>query len=219
MKTFKAVTLIACLLMLVVSCDKGDKVRKYTEKESPPPTRTHPPMTKTETPAPGDVNAPGADASAAHAHFFWKTPEGWDEEKKSSGFRLASFTVKSPGSTGQAVCTIIPLQGEAGGLKANVTRWLGQIVTDMGPTDARVDELLKAQQKFLTHGQFPAVLIDLTAVTPNPTDKSILATVVTVNGNSVFIKMTGEKSILTENKEKFRDLCQSFTAASATPQK
>jgi hypothetical protein len=217
MKKFKAVTLIACFLMLVVSCDKGDKVRKYTEKESPAPTptRTHPPMAKTETPAPGADNAPGADAAAAHAHFQWKTPDGWEEGEKTSGFRLASFTVKAPGSTGQAVCTIIPLQGEAGGLKANVTRWLGQIVTDMGPTDARIDELLDAQQKFLAGGRLPAVFVDLTTVTPNPTDKSILATVVTVSGNSVFIKMTGEKSILTANKEKFRDLCQSFTSASA----
>lgn len=215
MKRFKIIALFTCILMLFVSCDKGGKVRKYKEKESPAPTRTraHPPMAKTETPAPGTVNAPGADA--AHAHFQWKTPDGWGEEKKSSGFRLASFTVTSPGSTGLAVCTIIPLQGEAGGLKANVSRWLGQVVSGVGPADSRVDELLKAQEKFLAGDKFPAVFFDLTSVTPDPTDKSILATVVTVGGNSVFIKMTGEKSILTANKEKFKTLCKSFTSASA----
>ncbi len=213
MKKFKALIPIACLLLVAVSCDKGGKVRKYKEKETPAPTRAHSPMAKTEAPAPGTVTAPGADA--APAHFQWKAPDGWAEGKKSSGFRLASFTVTSPGSTGQAVCTIIPLQGEAGGLKANVARWLGQIVSGAGPGDARVDELLKAQEKFLAGGRFPAVFIDLTTATPNPTDKSILVTVVTVEGNSVFIKMTGEKSILTANKEKFKALCKSFTSASA----
>ena len=215
----KIVTLITCLLMMVVSCDKGGKVRKYKEKESPVPsgTHAHSPMAKTGSPAPGTVNAPGVDA--VHAHFQWKKPDGWGEGEKTSGFRLASFTVKSSGSTGQAICTIIPLQGEAGGLKANVTRWLGQIASGAGPTDARVDQLLEKQEKFLTRGGFPAVLIDLTPVTPNPTDKSILSTVITVNGNSVFIKMTGEQSILTENKDKFKALCQSFTSASAAPQK
>lgn len=214
---FKIVILITCVLMMVVSCDNGGKVRKYKEKESPVPSGAHSPMAKTGTPAPGTVNAPGADA--VHAHFQWKTPDGWDEGKKTSGFRLASFTVKSSGSTGQAICTIIPLQGEAGGLKANVTRWLGQITSGEGPTDARVDQLLEKQEKFLTRGRFPAVFIDLTTATPNPTDKSILSTVITVNGNSVFIKMTGEQSILTENKDKFKALCQSFTSASAVPQK
>ena len=145
----------------------------------------------------------------AHAHFQWDTPEGWNENRASSGFRLAAFTVKSGDI--ESICTIIPLQGEAGGLKANVTRWLGQMTGAMRPNENTVEKLLKAQETFLTKGQFPAVLIDFTPVTPGPTDKSILAGVLTVQGNSIFIKMTGQKSHLIENKAKFKALCQSFS--------
>lgn len=177
---------LAVTLLLVVFCGRGEKVRKYKEKEK----------------------------EAAHPHFQWKTPEGWAEDKTSSGFRLAAFTIKSQDRETKALCTIVPLQGEAGGLKANIERWLGQISGDTVPPAGTVDKLLQAQEKFLVGGaggQFPAVLIDFTPVTSKPTDASILAAVITVNGNSVFIKMIGEKSQIIENKEKFKALCQSFT--------
>ncbi|UCH96444.1 MAG: hypothetical protein JSV88_06225 [Candidatus Aminicenantes bacterium] len=187
-------------LMAAVSCGDSGKVRKYKEK-APPAAQTQQASQK----SPG----PGAGLMPAHAHFQWDTPEGWNENRASSGFRLAAFTIKSGDK--ESICTIIPLQGEAGGLKANVTRWLGQVTGAMKPDPNAVNQLLKAQEKFLTKGQFPAVMIDFTPVTPNPTNKSILAAVITVQGNSVFIKMTGEKSHLIENKAKFKALCQSFT--------
>ena len=84
--------------------------------------------------------------------------------------------------------------------------FLGDILyeTMSAVTAKRAQEALKTQEKFLTKGQFPTVMIDFTPVTPNPTDQSILAAVITVQGNSVFIKMTGEKSHLIENKTKFK---------------
>ena len=182
-------------LLFVVSCGKGETVRKYKEKETVPASR---PKT-----------TPGA--GTAHAQFQWKTPEGWIEDKTSSGFRLAAFTIKSQNNESTALCTIVPLQGEAGGLKANIERWLGQISEETVPPADAVERLLKAQEKFLTVGQFPGVLIDFTDLTIKPTDKSILAAVISVNGNSIFIKMTGEKSLLSDNREKFKALCQSFT--------
>lgn len=191
--------LVLMTLIAAVSCGDSGKVRKY--KEEAPAAGTQ--QEKQQSPA------PGADAMTAHSHFQWDTPEGWNENRTSSGFRLAVFTVKS-GET-ESICTIIPLQGEAGGLKANVTRWLGQITGSMAPDEGTVEKLLKAREKFLTKGQFPAVVIDFTPVTPKPTDKSILVGVLTVLGDSIFIKMTGQKSHLIENKTKFKALCQSFS--------
>lgn len=190
---------LAAVLLLMASCGKGEKVRKYKEKE------------KETAPASGTVATP--DAGVAHPHFQWQTPEGWKEDNTPSGFRLAAFTINSPNKETPTLCTIVPLQGEAGGVKANVERWLGQITgeTSPAPSPGTADKLLQAQEKFLAGGQFPAVLIDFTSVTPKPTDKSIMATIISVNGNSIFIKMTGEKSQLSENKEKFKALCQSFT--------
>jgi len=192
--------LVLVALIAAVSCGDSGKVRKYKEKVSPA-AETEQKVKKSP--------APGAAAMPAHTHFLWDTPEGWKEDRASSGFRLAAFTVKSGDM--ESICTIIPLQGEAGGLKANVTRWLGQITGPMGPNENTVEKLLKAKETFLTKGKFPAVLIDFTPVTPNPTDKSILAGVLTVQGNSIFIKMIGQKSHLLENKAKFKGLCQSFS--------
>jgi hypothetical protein len=204
MKLFKMRLVFFYLLLLTliaaVSCGDSGKVRKYKEK-APPAAKTPQPMQKSP--------APGAGSMPAHAHFQWNTPEGWNENRASSGLRLAAFTIKSGDK--ESICTIIPLKGEAGGLKANVTRWLGQITGTMKPNENTVEKLLTAQEKFLSKGQFPVVLIDFTPVAVNPTDKSILAGVLTVQGNSIFIKMTGQKSHLIENKAKFKALCQSFS--------
>lgn len=121
---------------------------------------------------------------------------------------MATFTI--PSETRESICTVIPFQGEAGGLRANVTRWLGQVTGKMNDS-ITVDTLIKNREKFLTKGQFPAALIDFTPVTPNPTDKSILVTIITIRGNSIFVKMIGEKAHLVQNKEKFKSLCQSFS--------
>ena len=191
--------LLIVILMAAVSCGDSGKVRKYKEEA---------PAAGTQQEKQGS-SAPAGTAMPAHTHFQWNSPGGWIENRTTSGFRLAAFTVKS--GELESICTIIPLQGEAGGLKANVTRWLGQITDSTAPDENTVEKLLKAQEKFLTKGQFPAVLIDFTPAAPNPTDKSILAGILTVQGNSIFIKMTGPKSLLLENKAKFKALCQSFS--------
>jgi hypothetical protein len=207
--------LVMCLgLILTVGCGSDGEVRKYKEKGPAAATKADSPHGKMKSPA------PTMDKHAGHGHakphFNWESPEGWQEERAASGMRLVTFTVKSGEKS--AVCTIIPLSGEAGGLKANVSRWLGQVTTGGGHSDpmmaegdeAGVQRLLKNQQKFLTKGNFPAVFIDFTPVTPNDDANSILATIVTVNNSSVFIKMTGPKPILVANKDKFVSLSKSF---------
>jgi hypothetical protein len=210
MKKSRRMNLTLCFfllaaLLLFVSCDRGHKVRKYKGKVPGAQTQTQT-QTTTAAPAKQDAHAqPGAKAG----HYYWDTPEGWSEVPRTSSMRLATFAIKSQGK--EAICTIIPLRGEAGGLRANVTRWLGQVAGSTGPTGDTVSQLLDKRERFLTKGQFPGVLIDYTTLTSNPSGPSILAAVITVHGNSVFIKMTGEKSLLKKNKTKFKALCQSFT--------
>jgi hypothetical protein len=207
---------IVLSLLFTVSCGDSGKVRKYKEKtpvaaEKQEKKSPHGSM-NVPKPSGGSPMAPGA----ARAHFKWEAPEGWLEEKGKGGFRLATFTVKSGEQT--ATCTIIPLAGQAGGLKANVSRWLGQAASNSGHTDPMMAEgdeeavkkLLKQQETFLTKAQFPAVMIDITPFTKNDGDNSILATMITVSGSTVFVKMTGPKALLVKNKAKFKGLCQSF---------
>jgi hypothetical protein len=209
--TFPLVLLVS-VVFTVVSCGDGGKVRKYKEKGATAKTESKSPHGTMKVPTP----APQAPTRKAMAHFKWETPEGWIETKASSSMRLATFTVKSGDRS--SVCTIIPLQGTAGGVKANVSRWLGQVTAQSGHTDpmlaegdpAEVQNLLKSQEKFLTKAKFPAVFFDFTGVTQDDAAPSILATMITVGGSTVFIKMTGPKAILVENKAKFVALCKSF---------
>ena len=206
------------MMIVTGACGKSNEVRKYKETSESTPSsgqKTHGSMSMSETPMDGGP-------SQVESHFKWQTPAGWTEEKATSSFRLATFAVKSGENT--ATCTIIPLQGEAGGLKANISRWLGQVSGKSGHTDpmlaegdpVEVEKLMKKTEQFLTAGQFAAVMIDLTTVPLNPTDPAILATVITVGGSSVFVKMTGPKALLVENKAKFRSLCESFNTAMPT---
>lgn len=221
MKSRATVLFISVLAILAVfftiSCSDSGKVRKYKEKapaavEKQQKTSPHGSM---GIPKSSDM-MPGMGMGKAKAHFKWDTPEGWEENKTGSGFRLASFTVKS--GEAAANCTIIPLAGNAGGLEANVSRWLGQVTSKAGHMDpmlaegdaATVKKLLEQQEKFVTKAQFQGVMIDFTPVTAMDTDNSILVSMIAVSGSTVFVKMTGPKSVLVANKAKFKSLCQSF---------
>ena len=187
----------ALLLVIFISCSTESKVRKYREEAAP---------VKKQAASQEPTATPG------HAHFYWDKPEGWKEVPNTRGLRLAAFTISFQNT--ESICTIIPLKGEAGELKANMIRWLGQINVKMEPGSNKLVEFLATGEKFLTKGGFPTVLMDFTSITPNPKDKSILAAVITIAENSVFIKMTGEKSHLIEDKETFKTLCQSFSLKS-----
>ncbi len=196
---------------LFVSCGDSGTVRKYKEKKSVPipAQQAHSTTPGTQTPPPG---SPGHGQMPAQAHFKWESPEGWEEAPKTSGMRLATFNIKSGEKT--AVCTVVPLKGEAGGLNANVQRWMGQVGIQPGEGGKTLQAVLDAREKFLTKGQFAGILIDVTAVTQGDETPSVIATVLDVRGNSVFIKMTGPKNLLLENKDKFKALCSSFSSQS-----
>ncbi|MFC2155575.1 hypothetical protein ACFLRB_03670 [Acidobacteriota bacterium] len=177
------------LLLLFFGCDKGREVRKYQKKETSQTAKT----------TPGQVQ------------FQWDVPQGWEESRTTSGMRLASFSVKSQG--GESLCTIIPLKGTAGGIRANVIRWFGQINAKMEPGNDDLEKFLAGGEEFRTKGNFPAFLYDFTGLTRGQEDQSILVTIITFRDSSIFIKMTGKKTQLIKNKSKFKSLSQSFRLA------
>lgn len=197
--------LAAAMLLLSVSCDKGREVRKYKKQETPAAEQ------KIER-----ISPKSRETAPGRVQFSWDTPEGWDNLQKTSGMRLASFSIKSGNK--ESRCTIVPLRGTAGGIKANVMRWLGQINIGMEPGSKDFEEFLNGGETFKSKGQLPAVMFDFTSLTPGPQDQSILVTVLTMQDSTIFIKMTGEKAHLLENKEKFKALSQSFSFKGAPPQ-
>jgi len=200
------VAIVVCTIAFI-SCGKNSEVRKYKEKNTSPSTPTLP---NTEV-----------KPSAGHSHFHWETPEGWVEDPSASGLRLATFLIKSENK--ESICTIIPLQGEAGGLEPNISRWLDQINSNAGVdmdenTKAKnLQKLLDARENFRANDRFDAVILDFTPVTPNPSDLSIIVSIIKVGDNNIFIKMSGEKSHLEKNKKKFKTFCRSFSLDGNAP--
>jgi hypothetical protein len=202
MNKSKYIKRISCFLSVVAlffsaSCDKGREVRKYKKQE-----------TAIVEQKAKSTSAKGQMAAPAHRPFSWDTPPEWSEAKKKSGMRLATFSIKSQES--ESRCTIVSLRGTAGGIRANVIRWLGQINVKMDPAGKGLEEFLSAGEKFQTKGKLPAVMFDFTAVTAAPADQSILVTVITMQNSTIFIKMIGIKAHLLENKDKFKSLSRSF---------
>ena len=189
MKKLLVFSSLLLLLLLCIRCDKGREVRKYQKKESSQTAKT----------------------ASAQVQFQWDAPRGWNETRTATGMRLASFSVKS--QDGESRCTIIPLKGAAGGIRANVIRWLGQINAKMKPGSDGFEKFLTGGEEFRTEGDFSAVLYDFTGLTRGPEDQSILVTIITFRDSSIFIKMTGKKAQLVKNKNKFKSLSQSFRLA------
>ncbi len=211
--------LVLAVLLISVSCSSEGNVRKNKEEAPPVTAKTKSPHGDMKMPTPGGETAVKPGGNQSKAHFHWDTPEGWGEKRQASGIRLATFTAESGG-----VCTIIPLAGDAGGLKANISRWLGQMTTGAGANapmmsaqgnPETVEKLLKSAEQFLTKGELPVVFIDYTNVTAKPTDSSMLAAVISLSSSTVFFKMTGTKTQMTANKVKFKALCQSFVIDTA----
>lgn len=162
----------------------------------------------TSAPAPRLAASPARPAgNRTSGSLQWTVPDGWRVEA-ASGMRLATFVVGSGEQTG--TCTIVTLGGAAGGLDANVRRWLRQLNLQ-DPEPEAWTSFLAAQPRLRSEGGFEGVVADLTSLGPQaPETPSMLAGLFTVESSTVFVKLTGPLSLLGAEKENFTQLCQSL---------
>jgi len=190
------IVLTAFILIFSISCGKKEEVRSFKEE-----------ISKQESPAMEPhghgMNIPGA----AQSDFKWDSPDGWTEIKTESKLRLATYTVKSREK--EAICTIIPLTGDAGGLKANVQMWLASIA-DREYTDREIDDFISRQKKFSTRDNEEGIFIDFTPITGKESDLTIIVSVIKLKDKTLFIKLSGDKGIVTSNTEKIFELSKSI---------
>ncbi|MEN8155205.1 MAG: hypothetical protein ABFR75_14410, partial [Acidobacteriota bacterium] len=166
---------LSTLVFFSISCGKKNEVRSFkeeiVEKEKPAMTgHGH------------GMDIPGATKT----NIKWDTPDGWTSIKTESKLRLATYSVKSGNK--EAVCTIIPLSGDAGGLKANVQMWFASIAEEE-PSDSAIDEFIAKQKKFKTRSNNEGILIDFTTMTGKESDLSIIVSIITFPEKSLFIKL------------------------------
>ena len=145
--------------------------------------------------------------SVAPTSLSWSVPEGWQEEK-GNGMRIATFKA---GEGNTAVETsIISLAGQAGGMSANVGRWMGQLDMEI-PSEEKLNEFISRQEKLKTASGMDVTFVDLTQFQQDADGKtpSMIAAVIEGPASQIFIKMTGSKEAVLKNAEQLKLLVQS----------
>ncbi len=154
-----------------------------------------------------NMSAP-IEASMANTPIVWKTPETWNE-KPGQGMRVVTFTSKDEANPVET--TIVSLAGEAGGLNANVDRWLKQLNLQ-AESEEQINSFID-QQKSITLSDGSLVkILDFTVWSSKVTDNqsSMIAAVWDAKTAQVFIKMTGSLNAVQKNKALFEALVESL---------
>ncbi len=160
-----------------------------------PTWQTYEEVTTSSPSAHTHATAPAQAAVPRPGPLQWTAPESWSEEA-GTGMRLVTFTVGSEGATG--VCTIVRLGGAAGGLEANVRRWLGQLNVPEPPAEEWA-AFLAGQEHIHAAGGFEGVLVDLTTLgAQTPEAASMLAGLLKADEATLFVKFTGSRALLSE---------------------
>jgi hypothetical protein len=147
--------------------------------------------------------------SAAQIPLTWKAPSGW-QEFPGSGFRLVTF--KAGEGEDAIECSIVSLSGEAGGIEANLVRWMTQINLK-APSDG-VLEFLKNEHAFTPSPvqNMPMDLVDFTALQKDSPDTtpSMYVHIINTPEATIFIKMTGTIKAIKKHAPEFFDLSTSI---------
>lgn len=199
------------LLMMIVSlsgCGESEvTVRRYQEKvvDAPPPPAA-PFMDHAHGEAMQDIPMPlPATPPAASTEFSWETPPGWREEA-GFGMRLATLWIEDGDARGE--CTLIVLSGQTGSLEANVVRWMGQVNITPPPGPA-LQNWLENRPTFTTAGGHEGVLVDFDEFVTDPDALSTLGGIIQSGQDTLFVKLTGPKSLLAQERDRFVALCES----------
>ncbi len=143
----------------------------------------------------------------------WTPPARW-ESKPASGMRAATYIVPAAqGDSEGAECAVF--MNIAGGVDANIKRWIGQFeAADGGPADS------KAKQEKQTINGLNVTTVDLTGTfkgggpmmgqsTGPKTGYRLLGAIVETPEGEVFFKMTGPAKTMAAAQPEFQALLKS----------
>ena len=193
-------------LITLTGCEQRPLERQYTEMVIEAPKAGMPAMTDPH--AGMGISVPGAMMPVANTtDLTWTLPQGW-MEGAAGGMRVATLHLKN--APKDIEVSVVVLDGMAGGLEANLSRWLGQIQLPAGENDLK--KLIAEAQSVRTQDQFEAKIYDLTVLTKDSNAASMIVAVISVNSKTVFVKMTGSKNNCRQQKDNFLELVRSISA-------
>ena len=189
------------LLALALGCRSDEVAHFRVPKEAPftpsGPRPAMPPQPMGERT--GETgNGPSASPDmppppAPKASLKWSLPKGWSE-LPGGGMRFATFKAPYPG---KLEGTVVVLPGQAGGELANVNRWRGQI--GLPPMDEPA--LAKARTSLKTKAGALNVY-DFTSE-GQVRSRMIAGYISTPDGNTWFLKLTGDADPVAKAKPDF----------------
>ncbi|MEO7425834.1 MAG: hypothetical protein ABI036_11655 [Fibrobacteria bacterium] len=159
----------------------------------------------------------GMNTSPVDIKVTWVLPESWLVKDSANAMRIGSFAASDPkfADMGEhdpnAVdVSVVQLAGDAGGLKANIARWMGQV--GLKATPEEMEALVKTAPHFKTKSGQDGMYVDLTErLSGDMTQsKSIFGAVVQTNEYTVFVKGMGEISKVVAQKPLIMDFCKSL---------
>jgi len=145
----------------------------------------------------GEVPTPPTPTGASA--LKWTLPKGW-AQTMSGGMRYATL---QPSVAGRVEASVVVLPGPAGGELANVNRWRGQIGLD--PID---ESALASARKTLKTKAGAVSLFDFESSGQNKT--RVIAGLTASQGNTWFVKMTGDAEPVAAARADFIHLLESL---------
>lgn len=152
------------------------------------------------------INFPMA-GNPSDSQLKWQVPDGW-KEQPASGMRIVTFRLSS--DLKAIDCYIVTLGGVAGGVEANLSRWMSQIGIKSSSED--IQKVISSSQNVKTQGGMEAKVYDFTVIQNNasPTTKSMIAAIISTQDSTIFVKMTGSVEAINQNRNKFIELVKSL---------
>ncbi|HNR34561.1 MAG TPA: hypothetical protein PKO36_05240 [Candidatus Hydrogenedentes bacterium] len=157
---------------------------------------------------------PGMDhgESRPEPQFEWAAPDAW-KPKAGSSMRLANFSI---GDGNEAECYATLLHGTGGGIEANVNRWRSQ----MGQPPLTAEEIAALPKVNVLGKASPFVEVsgaytDMAGVEHG--NALMYALIVELDGETLFVKMTGPENLLRAEKDHFTAFCQSLKKKESSP--
>ncbi|MCB1275911.1 hypothetical protein [Prosthecobacter sp.] len=142
------------------------------------------------------------------AGLTFQYPSAWTKSATTSMMRVATLEAKVEGAEKPLEVAFFSF-GAAGGVKANVDRWLGQFAPEP-KAESKVEEIDAGGTKVTlvaatgTYNDGPP----MGAKTPKA-DYTLLGAIIPAGENNVFIKLTGPKDAVAKLNDIFRKLATS----------
>lgn len=151
--------------------------------------------------------APAADTTTLEASgLTFKHPATWTKVPSSSSMRLATIEIKVEGEE-QPIQIGVFAFSAAGGVQANVDRWLKQFAAEP-KAETKVEELDASGTK-VTLVAATGTFNDMMAGKGPQENFTLLGAIIPAGENNVFLKLTGPKASVAKVADEFKKMAMS----------